>query len=140
MDALIVGTRGKEGKMRYYKLIAGGYLEAIGTGEGGTEITEEEYNSLLGLIRNRPAAPDATHDYWITEGGEYELVEVEPLPEPSDDDELTEDPPAWDIMQGQQIAVGDEVSSLGVVYVCIKSHTAAWSKQPPNDEYWEVKS
>lgn len=71
--------------MRYYKLIADGYLEAIGTGDGGTAITEEEYNSILDLIRNKPLAPDANHDYWITEGGEYVLVEIEPLPEPEAD-------------------------------------------------------
>lgn len=67
--------------MRYYKLTANGYLVAIGTGEGGTEMTEEEYNAIFDLIRNKPPAPDATHEYWITEGGEYELVEVEPLPD-----------------------------------------------------------
>lgn len=53
---------------------------------------------------------------------------------------VSANPPAWDVLQGQQMKAGDEVSSLGVVYVCIKAHTAAWSKQPPNNEYWEVKA
>lgn len=68
--------------MRYYKLILDGYLVMIGTGLGGVEITEAEYNELRNLIINKPAMPDNAHEYWITEDGEYVLVEVEPLPEP----------------------------------------------------------
>lgn len=37
--------------MRYYKLIENNKLIAIGTGLGGTEITKEEYESLLAEIR-----------------------------------------------------------------------------------------
>ena len=70
--------------MRYYKKIRNGYLGIIGTGAGGIEITEQEYNALLDLIRNKPAPPDNTHDYRITEAGEYEFVEVEPIPEPTE--------------------------------------------------------
>ena len=33
--------------MRYYKLVENDTLIAIGTGNGGTEITDEEYNSLV---------------------------------------------------------------------------------------------
>ena len=39
--------------MRYNKRMNGGYLLAIGTGYGGTEITEAEYNALLSEIREK---------------------------------------------------------------------------------------
>lgn len=41
--------------MRYYKDTAGGYIAAIGIGSGGTEVTEAEYNSIMTVIRSRPA-------------------------------------------------------------------------------------
>lgn len=85
--------------MRYYKIIVNGYLVAVGTGAGGTEITEQEYNDFLLLIAGKPAPPDSTHVYRITEAGEYVLVEIEPPPEPDDNDELTEDE-AFDIIMG----------------------------------------
>lgn len=42
--------------MRYYKSLSDGYIYAIGTGPGGTEITEAEYNNILGIIRNGQTA------------------------------------------------------------------------------------
>ena len=39
--------------MRYYKQISDTYLTAIGTGYGGEEITEVEYNALLSEIREK---------------------------------------------------------------------------------------
>lgn len=41
---------------RYYKMTNNTYITAIGTGPGGTEITEAEYNEILAIIRNRPQA------------------------------------------------------------------------------------
>lgn len=32
------------------------HIIAIGTGAGGTEITETEYNEIMSIIQNRPAA------------------------------------------------------------------------------------
>ena len=85
--------------VRYYKVYdADGYLFMLGIGNGGIEITEEEYNYLRELCHNRPAAPEG-YEYRINVQNEYVLVEVEPLPEPNDDDELTEDE-AWDIIMG----------------------------------------
>ena len=42
--------------MRYYKTIDSGYITAIGTGtgNGGTEITEAEFNEIAAVIANRP--------------------------------------------------------------------------------------
>ena len=40
--------------MRYYKMQnENGILTAIGTGSGGTEITEAEYNAILSEIREK---------------------------------------------------------------------------------------
>ena len=39
--------------MRYYALYSDNKLLAIGTGSGGTEITEAEYNTLLSEIREK---------------------------------------------------------------------------------------
>ena len=53
--------------MRYYKrLNASGTLLAIGTGPGGEEITEAEYNDLLAMIREKAALVDALYSGTIT--------------------------------------------------------------------------
>lgn len=39
---------------RYYKVTENKKLLLIGTGEGGEEITKEEYDKLLEEIRNTP--------------------------------------------------------------------------------------
>ena len=44
--------------MRYYKQTANNCIIAIGTGPGGTEITEAEYNALLSEIREKAALVD----------------------------------------------------------------------------------
>ena len=66
--------------MRYYKLIEDGYLIAIGTGVGGIKITEEEYNSLLTHIRNRPSAEEG-YGYRLKEDLTWELYELPIVPE-----------------------------------------------------------
>lgn len=40
--------------MRYYKVISNEYILAIGTGNGGEEITKAEYNEILSVIQSRP--------------------------------------------------------------------------------------
>lgn len=53
--------------MRYYKQIdVSGKLIAIGTGPGGTEITEAEYNALLAEIREKAACVDKLYAGEIT--------------------------------------------------------------------------
>lgn len=52
--------------MRYYKLIEDNKLIAIGTGPGGTEITEAEYNELLTMIREKAALVDQLYTGEIT--------------------------------------------------------------------------
>lgn len=72
--------------MRYYKQISDGYILAIGTGNGGAEITEDEYNAILDLIRTKPQATETT-DYRLREDLTWEEYEVEPPdPDPDIDD------------------------------------------------------
>ena len=53
--------------MRYYaQYNDNGKLIAIGTGKGGTEITEAEYNALLAEIREKAALVDKLYSGEIT--------------------------------------------------------------------------
>ncbi len=53
--------------MRYYaQYNDSGKLLAIGTGNGGTEITEAEYNTLLSEIREKAALVDKLYSGEIT--------------------------------------------------------------------------
>ena len=53
--------------MRYYaQYSASGKLIAIGTGYGGVEITEAEYNALLAEIREKAALVDKLYSGEIT--------------------------------------------------------------------------
>ena len=53
--------------MRYYaQYDDSGKLLAIGTGAGGTEITEAEYNALLSEIREKAALVDKIYSGEIT--------------------------------------------------------------------------
>ena len=84
--------------MRYYKFINGVYLVSIGTGSGGEEITQEEYENILSIIRNRPT-PEAGYTYKLRTDLTWELVEapVEPV-----DDEIS-DAEALDIILGGEV-------------------------------------
>ena len=70
--------------MRYYKLIESGYIIGIGTGIGGVEITEGEYNEIITIIQNKPEA-DIGYDYLLKEDLTWELVEV-PEVDPTEDE------------------------------------------------------
>lgn len=52
--------------MRYYVQYLDNKLLAIGTGNGGTEITEAEYNALLAEIREKAALVDKLYSGEIT--------------------------------------------------------------------------
>ena len=66
--------------MRYYKQISGDYILAIGTGRGGVEITEDEYNTILDVIRNKPQRGETT-DYRLRTDLAWEEYEVPPIPD-----------------------------------------------------------
>ena len=71
--------------MRYYKIITDGYLIAVGSGSGGTEIAEADYNNLLEIIRNKPLA-ESGYDYRLKADLTWELHEIPPVPAPEDDE------------------------------------------------------
>ncbi len=57
-----------------------------------TEITPEQYNEILDMLRNRPTAPEG-YGYRLTESLEWELYELPPVgveedPELSDSEAL----------------------------------------------------
>ena len=61
----------------------------------GRGITETEYNEILSMIRNPPAAPDG-YGYRLTENLKWELYELPP----ADPDPVLSDPEALDIILG----------------------------------------
>ena len=68
--------------MRYYKMLSDGYITAIGTGPGGTEITEAEYNDIKSVIDNMPQA-ESGYWYRLTDSlvlERYEIITVAPEP------------------------------------------------------------
>ena len=52
--------------MRYYKQTANNCIIAIGTGPGGVEITEAEYNALLSEIREKADLANKLYNGEIT--------------------------------------------------------------------------
>ena len=83
--------------MRYYKQIENGNIIAIGTGGGGLEITETEYNAIMAVIQNKPPRTETT-DYHLKTDLTWEEYErpIEPESEPSDEDKAE----AYDILTG----------------------------------------
>lgn len=47
--------------MRYYKIINNGYIEGVGIGCGGNEISKEEYINLLSMIKYPPEADEGCY-------------------------------------------------------------------------------
>lgn len=86
--------------MRYYKQISQGYLLSIGTGPGGTEISETEYNSILSVIQSRPTSE--TQGYRLRADLTWEAYDLPPETEPSDDDELSNEE-AFNILIGGSV-------------------------------------
>lgn len=75
--------------MRYYKVIEDGNIIAIGIGGGGVEITQEEYEQIMGVIQSKPARTETT-DYHLKEDltwEEYERIESVDENEEIDDTE-----------------------------------------------------
>lgn len=86
--------------MRYYKQLSDNYIIAIGTGSGGTEITETEYNSILSVIQSRPISE--TQGYRLRTDLTWEAYDLPPEPEPSDEDEISNEE-ALNILLGGSI-------------------------------------
>lgn len=72
----------------YGKYINDNYIVGVGTGAGtGSEITEDEYNEILDKINNRPTAPEG-FAYRLTTALEWELVELPPIENNEDSEEV----------------------------------------------------
>lgn len=72
----------------FYKYIDDKFIIGVGTGSGGEKISEQEYNTILGKINNRPEAPEG-YFYRLTTSLEWELCEV-PKTEPTAEEEIIE--------------------------------------------------
>lgn len=84
--------------MKYYKNIDENYLQSVSFGTGQIEVTQEEFENLLSIIRAKPM--DIGRKIWrLSVNLTWELYELPPEPEPSDSDELT-DAEALDILLG----------------------------------------
>jgi len=64
------------------------HIIAIGTGAGGTEVTKVEYDEIMAIIQNRPAAEGK--GYRLKSDLTWEAYDLPPEPEPSDEDELSD--------------------------------------------------
>lgn len=71
--------------MDYFKTTNGNYILSVGTGAGGEEITETEYNEIMSAIQNKPQATETT-DYQLKTDLTWEPYEIEPIEEPDIDD------------------------------------------------------
>lgn len=56
----------------------------------GEEITEAEYNNILEIIKNKPIAPEG-YDYRLTVDLQWELYELSPVEEETNDTATEED-------------------------------------------------
>ena len=74
--------------MRFYKQIDNGYILMIGTGNGGTEITESEYNEIMTVIRNHPVREG--YGYRLKTDLTWEEYE-NPTPPPDPSEEVSGD-------------------------------------------------
>ena len=73
--------------MRYFKLIQDHYILSIGTGYDGVEISLDEYNEILNVIKSKPEY-EKGFDYKLKEDLTWEKIEV-PIIEPPEE-ELTD--------------------------------------------------
>ena len=83
--------------MAYFKITDNGYILSIGQTDRETEheITEEEYNTILSVIKSKPPATETT-DYRLREDLTWEEYPVDP-PDPDPD---IDDSEVYDILFG----------------------------------------
>lgn len=70
--------------MHKYMIVENGIILCIGIGTAGQSITDEQYNQILGLIRNKPAETD-TIGYRLKTDLTWEQYEKE-TPAPYEDE------------------------------------------------------
>ena len=74
---------------RYYKQTDDVYILAVGVGVDGMEVSADEYSETLAIIQNRPIAEGK--GYRLKANLTWEEYDLPPVPEPSDDDEISTD-------------------------------------------------
>ena len=76
--------------MNAYIISENGYVQRVEASNcgSGQKITEAEYNAILAVIRNRPAAEGK--GYRLKTDLTWEAYDLPPEPEPSDADELSD--------------------------------------------------
>lgn len=67
--------------MKFYKRVKDNYILMIGTNCGGTEITENEYNNILTIVKNKPI-PEEGFDYKLKDNLEWEIFKLPEEDEP----------------------------------------------------------
>lgn len=75
--------------MAFYKLTEDSYITVIGTGNGGIEISESEYNEIMNVIRNRPSAEGK--GYRLRTDLTWEEYDLPPEPPPDPQEEISAD-------------------------------------------------
>lgn len=100
--------------MRYYAQYNDSKLIAIGTGYGGTEITEAEYNSLLSMIREKADLVDKLYN------GEITISEV-PEDWQEEIQRRVDERRAWDEENAEEAEATEEdyVAALGELGVTV---------------------
>lgn len=88
--------------MSFFKITDNGYILSIGQTDRATEheITEEEYNTILSVIRNKPPATETT-DYRLRDDLTWEEYTVDP-PDPEPVDEESDYAEAGRILLGNE--------------------------------------
>ena len=77
--------------MTYFKFVADGYIVSLSTGRGAIQITRQEYDMLLEIIRDKPDDPEG-YRYMLRDADlQWELVELPPEPEPDPDEDAGEE-------------------------------------------------
>lgn len=84
--------------MRYYKIIENNYIKGIGTGHGGNEITEIEYDEIMGVIENKPQSD--VYGYKLKIDKTWEEYELPPKEEIDKLSEIEQKAQAYDILTG----------------------------------------
>lgn len=85
------------------------------------------------VMTDPPEAPEGFYPVSSWEEQDGSIVQVWSLEELPPEEAPAE---AWDIEQGELIPAGRIITVRGTSYECIQEHTAAWSRRPPNAEYW----
>ena len=83
---------------KYFKNIDNDVISSISTGSGMEEITQEEYDAILALIRQRPQAPEG-YAYLLRQDLTWELTETPVIPE---DTEISAEEALQIIMGGEE--------------------------------------